>query len=91
MSALLPEPPDGDGTGPITVISGTAGVGKTALAVHWAHQHAGGFPGGQLYVNLRGFGPADPLRPAEALRICLDALAVPAAQIPATASVPSPP
>ena len=66
------------------VISGTAGVGKTALAVHWAHQHAGGFPGGQLYVNLRGFGPADPLRPAEALRIFLDALAVPAAQIPAT-------
>jgi DNA-binding SARP family transcriptional activator/tetratricopeptide (TPR) repeat protein len=68
----------------VLVISGTAGVGKTALAVHWAHQHAGGFPGGQLYVNLRGFGPADPLRPAEALRIFLDALAVPAAQIPAT-------
>jgi DNA-binding SARP family transcriptional activator/tetratricopeptide (TPR) repeat protein len=68
----------------VLLISGTAGVGKTALAVHWAHQHAGGFPGGQLYVNLRGFGPADPLRPAEALRIFLDALAVPAAQIPAT-------
>jgi tetratricopeptide (TPR) repeat protein len=68
----------------VLVISGTAGVGKTALAVHWAHQHAGGFPGGQLYVNLRGFGPADPLRPAEALRTFLDALAVPAAQIPAT-------
>jgi DNA-binding SARP family transcriptional activator/tetratricopeptide (TPR) repeat protein len=84
VSALLPEPPDGDRAAPITVISGMAGVGKTALAVHWAHQHAGGFPGGQLYVNLRGFGPADPLRPAEALRIFLDALAVPAAQIPAT-------
>jgi DNA-binding SARP family transcriptional activator len=84
VSALLPEPPDGDGAAPITVISGTAGVGKTALAVHWAHQHTRGFPGGQLYVNLRGFGPADPLRPAEALRIFLDALAVPAAQIPAT-------
>ena len=70
--------------GSVLVISGMAGVGKTALAVHWAHQHAGGFPGGQLYVNLRGFGPADPLRPAEALRIFLDALAVPAAQIPAT-------
>ena len=84
VSALLPEPPDGDRAAPITVISGTAGVGKTALAVRWAHQHAGGFPGGQLYVNLRGFGPADPLRPAEALRIFLDALAVPAAQIPAT-------
>jgi DNA-binding SARP family transcriptional activator len=68
----------------VLVISGMAGVGKTALAVHWAHQHAGAFPGGQLYVNLRGFGPADSLRPAEALRIFLDALAVPAAQIPAT-------
>jgi DNA-binding SARP family transcriptional activator len=66
------------------VISGTAGVGKTALAVHWAREHAGSFPGGQLYVNLRGFGPADPVRPAEALRTFLDALAVPAAQIPAT-------
>jgi len=66
------------------VISGTAGVGKTALAVHWAREHAGGFPGGQLYVNLRGFGPADPLRPEEALRIFLDALAVPTAEIPET-------
>jgi DNA-binding SARP family transcriptional activator len=68
----------------VVLISGTAGVGKTSLAVHWAHQAARRFPGGQLYVNLRGFGPADPLRPAEALRIFLDALAVPAAQIPAT-------
>jgi DNA-binding SARP family transcriptional activator/tetratricopeptide (TPR) repeat protein len=68
----------------VVIVGGTAGVGKTALAAVWAHQHAAGFPGGQLYVNLRGFGPADPLPPAEALRIFLDALAVPAAQIPAT-------
>jgi DNA-binding SARP family transcriptional activator len=74
------------GHGPvlITAIGGTAGVGKTALAVHWARQHARRFPGGQLYVNLRGFGPADPLPPAEALRGFLDALGVPPAQIPAT-------
>jgi DNA-binding SARP family transcriptional activator/tetratricopeptide (TPR) repeat protein len=68
----------------ITAIGGTAGVGKTALAVHWARQHAADFPGGQLYVNLRGFGPADPMPAAEALRVFLDALKVPAAQIPAS-------
>jgi DNA-binding SARP family transcriptional activator len=68
----------------ITAIGGTAGVGKTALAVHWARQVAAGFPDGQLYVNLRGFGSASPLSPAEALRAFLDALQVPAARIPAT-------
>jgi hypothetical protein len=49
------------GTVVISAIGGTAGVGKTALALHWAHQVAGWFEGGQLHVNLRGFDlPASP-------------------------------
>jgi DNA-binding SARP family transcriptional activator/tetratricopeptide (TPR) repeat protein len=68
----------------ISAVSGTAGVGKTALAVHWAHQVADQFPDGQLYVNLRGFDPvAKPVRPAEAIRGLLQALVRPAGQIPA--------
>jgi DNA-binding SARP family transcriptional activator/tetratricopeptide (TPR) repeat protein len=68
---------------PIAVISGPAGVGKTALAVKWAHQAATLFPDGQLFVNLRGFHPSDqPLASAQAIREFLDALQVPAARIP---------
>lgn len=68
----------------ITAVSGTAGVGKTALAVHWARQAQRTFSGGQLYVNLRGFGPnGSVMSPAEAVRGFLDALGVPPARIPA--------
>jgi tetratricopeptide (TPR) repeat protein/transcriptional regulator with XRE-family HTH domain len=55
------------GAPPITVLSGTAGVGKTALAVRWAHRVAGFFPDGQLYVNLRGYAPEQPVATGEAL------------------------
>ena len=75
----------GRGTVVISAIGGTAGVGKTALAVYWAHQVAGRFPDGQLYVNLRGFDPSGvPVSPADATRRFLDALGVPAGQIPAS-------
>jgi tetratricopeptide (TPR) repeat protein/transcriptional regulator with XRE-family HTH domain len=72
------------GTVVISAIGGTAGVGKTALAVHWAHQVAGRFPDGQLHVNLRGFDPTGtPAAPAHAVRGFLDALGVPPERIPA--------
>jgi DNA-binding SARP family transcriptional activator/tetratricopeptide (TPR) repeat protein len=68
----------------ISAISGTAGVGKTTLAVHWAHRVAHRFPDGQLYVNLRGYHPSGTaLDPAEAVRGFLDAFAVPVERIPA--------
>ncbi|MFI5497220.1 AfsR/SARP family transcriptional regulator [Actinoplanes sp. NPDC051859] len=69
----------------IAVVTGTAGVGKTSLAVHWAHRISGGFPHGQLYVDLRGFDPnLSAVEPGDALRGFLDALGVPARRVPAT-------
>jgi DNA-binding SARP family transcriptional activator/Tfp pilus assembly protein PilF len=65
------------------VLSGTAGVGKTALAVHWAHRVRDRFPDGQLYVNLRGFDPGGLVMTAEeAARGFLEALGVPPERIP---------
>lgn len=68
----------------IGAIGGTAGIGKTALAVHWAHRVAGRFPDGQLYVNMRAFAPTGaPVAPHEAVRGFLEALGVPPSRIPA--------
>lgn len=73
------------GTVMISVINGSAGIGKTTLAVYWAHRAARRFPDGQLYVNLRGFDPTGtPLDPAEAIRGFLGALNTPPERIPAT-------
>jgi len=85
LSRQLRHGPDGADGVAISVVGGTAGVGKTTLAVTWAHQVAGQFPDGQLYVNLRGYGPAtNPMSPADALRGFLEAFAIPAGQIPAS-------
>jgi transcriptional regulator with XRE-family HTH domain/tetratricopeptide (TPR) repeat protein len=76
---------DAPGTVVISAIAGTAGVGKTVLGLHWAHQVAGRFEDGQLYVNLRGFDPVSaPVTAAEAVRGFLDTLGVPSERVPAT-------
>lgn len=69
----------------ISAISGGGGVGKTALAVSWAHQVADQFPDGQLYADLRGFTPGLPVTdPDDAIHGFLDALGIPPGQMPSS-------
>ena len=85
LNGFLDDAANTGGTVVISAIGGTAGIGKTALAVRFAHQVAARFPDGQLYVNLRGFDPSgSPATPAEALRGFLDALGAAPERIPAS-------
>ncbi|MEU9118521.1 BTAD domain-containing putative transcriptional regulator [Streptomyces sp. NPDC048506] len=77
------------GESPLAVVVGPAGVGKTACAVQWAHLHAGAFPDGQLFADLRGFGEGDEAQPAEILRDFLLALGTPPERVPGSAQAAS--
>ncbi|MGW0504386.1 BTAD domain-containing putative transcriptional regulator [Micromonospora sp. NPDC003241] len=66
----------------VVAIIGTAGVGKTALAIRWAHRVRSQFDGGQLFLDLGGHSPGAPLAPLDALSRCLRALGVPPTQVP---------
>ena len=68
--------------GGLAVVTGPAGVGKTATVVRWAQDAAPGFPDGQLFVPLRGFDPAGPASPTEALGLLLRGLGLPESAVP---------
>jgi tetratricopeptide (TPR) repeat protein len=84
LDALLPaEDHQTANTAVISALDGTAGVGKTTLAVNWAHRVQRRFPGGTLFANLRGYGPSSPLEPTLVLAPFLRALGVAEERVPA--------
>ncbi|MGI5499845.1 BTAD domain-containing putative transcriptional regulator [Lentzea sp. CA-135723] len=75
--------PDVSTSAVVAVITGTAGIGKTAVAVQWAHRVRSRFGDGQLYLNLRGHGGGEPLTPGLALAALLATLGVDKSRVPA--------
>jgi DNA-binding SARP family transcriptional activator/uncharacterized protein HemY len=89
LAQLLTLPADYPNTRPaaavISAVDGMAGIGKTALAVHAAHQLAARYPDGQVFADLHGFAQdRDPVSPAEALDQMLRSLGIAGEQIPDT-------
>ncbi|BCJ76523.1 SARP family transcriptional regulator [Catellatospora sp. IY07-71] len=84
LDGFLTGPADRPARVDIATVSGMAGVGKTTLALHWAHRMLDRFPDGQLYLNLRGYDDGDAVNPADALVTFLEALGVPIGRIPSS-------
>jgi DNA-binding SARP family transcriptional activator/tetratricopeptide (TPR) repeat protein len=78
--------PSGAQPNPLVVLTGVGGVGKTMLALHWGHRSADRFPGGRIYIDLRGFAPSGTaMEPAEAARQLLGAMGVDSGRVPVDA------
>jgi tetratricopeptide (TPR) repeat protein len=83
LTATLCGPDSGPRQAKVCVVTGTPGVGKTSLAVRWAHAIRDQFPDGQLYVNLRGYDQHTPADPHEVLGRFLIALGLAPGSVPA--------
>lgn len=82
LNAVLAGRDGGDVVISVQVVAGTAGAGKTSLVLRWAHQVKDRFPDGQLFVNLRGYDPGEPVTADQALQRFLRALGVAAGDLP---------